>query len=149
MWTEETRRRYERNGLRYPSDLTDAEWALLEPLIPPAKHGGRKRTVNVREVINGLLYVLETGCPWRHLPKDFPPKSTVHGYFDLWAWDRTLERIHDTLYVKLREEEGREPSPSAAIIDSQSVKSAQKGGPRWTRSALTAARRSRASSATF
>ena len=95
MWTKETRGRYDRRGLRYPSDLTDAEWALIAPMIPPAKRGGRRREVDVREVLNGLLYVLETGCPWRHLPKDFPPKSTVHGYFDLWAWDGTLERMHE------------------------------------------------------
>lgn len=149
MWTMENRCRYERRGLRYPSDLTDEEWCLLEPMIPPAKRGGRPRTVDVREVINGLLYVLETGCPWRHLPKDFPPRSTVHGYFDLWAWDRTLERLHDALYVALREKEGREASPSAAIIDSQSAKSAQKGGRRSIRSGLMRARRSRASSAMF
>ena len=99
MWNEETRGRYDRRGLRYPSDLTDAEWALIAPMIPPAKRGGRRREVNVREVLNGLLYVLETGCPWRHLPKDFPPKSTVHGYFDLWAWDGTLERMHEALYL--------------------------------------------------
>jgi len=147
MWTEETRARYDRRGLRYPSDLTDAEWALIAPLIPPAKRGGRRREVDVREVLNGLLYVLETGCPWRHLPKDFPPKSTVHGYFDLWAWDGTLERIHEALYVALREKEGRDASPSAAIIDSQSARSAQKGGLRSIRSAMTRARRSRGSSA--
>lgn len=148
MWTAETRDRYERKGLRYPSDLADAEWELIAPLIPPAKRGGRKREVNVREVINGLLYVLETGCQWSHLPKDFPPKSTVHGYFGLWSWDGTLERIHEALYVALREKEGREASPSAAIIDSQSAKSAQKGGPRSIRSATTPARRSRGSSVT-
>jgi len=147
MWTKETRCRYDRRGLRYPSDLTDAEWALIAPLIPPAKRGGRRREVDVREVLNGLLYVLETGCPWRHLPKDFPPKSTVHGYFDLWAWDGTLERIHEALYLALREKEGREASPSAAIIDSQSARSAQKGGLRSIRSAMTRARRSRGSSA--
>ena len=147
MWTKETRGRYDRRGLRYPSDLTDAEWALIAPLIPPAKRGGRRREVDVREVLNGLLYVLETGCPWRHLPKDFPPKSTVHGYFDLWAWDGTLERIHEALYLALREKEGREASPSAAIIDSQSARSAQKGGLRSIRSAMTRARRSRGSSA--
>ena len=118
------------------------------PLIPPAKRGGRKREVDVREVINGLLYVLETGCPWRHLPKDFPPKSTVHGYFDLWAWDGTLERIHEALYLALREKEGREASPTAAIIDSQSAKSAQKGGLRSIRRGTMRARRSRASSGT-
>ncbi len=147
MWTAETRARYDRNGLRYPSDLTDVEWGFIAPMIPPAKRGGRKREVDVREVVNGLLYVLETGCPWRHLPKDFPPKSTVHGYFDLWAWDGTLERIHEALYQALREKEGREASPSAAIIDSQSSKSAEKGGLRSIRSASMRARRSRASSA--
>lgn len=146
MWTTETRARYDRRGLRYPSDLTDAEWALLAPLIPPAKRGGRRREVDVREVLNGLLYVLETGCPWRHLPKDFPPKSTVHGYFDLWAWDGTLERIHEALYQAVREKEGRDASPSAAIIDSQSARSAQKGGLRSTRWAMMRARRSRGSS---
>jgi transposase len=148
MWTEESRARYDRSALRYPSDLSDDEWAILAPLIPPAKRGGRPREVDIRAVIGGLLYVLETGCPWRHLPKDFPPKSTVHGYFDLWAWDGTLAHIHDALYVALREHEGREASPSAAILDSQSAKSAQKGGPRSIRSGSTRARRSRGSSAT-
>jgi transposase len=147
MWTTENRCRYDRRGLRYPSDLTDREWAFLKPHIPAAKHGGRKREVDVREVMNGLLYVLETGCPWRHLPKDFPPKSTVHGYFDLWSWDGTLEHLHDALYVALREREGREASPTAAIIDSQSAKSAAKGGPRLIPSASMRARRPRASSA--
>ena len=146
MWTKESRTRYDRSALRYPSDLTDGEWGILAPLIPPAKRGGRPREVDIRAVIGGLLYVLETGCPCRHLPKDFPPKSTVHGYFELWAWDGTLERIHDALYVALREQEGREASPSAAILDSQSAKSAQKGGRRSTRSGSTRARRSRASS---
>jgi transposase len=148
MWTKESRTRYDRSALRYPSDLTDREWLVLGPLIPPAKHGGRPREVDIRAVIGGLLYVLETGCPWRHLPKDFPPKSTVHSYFELWAWDGTLERIHDALYVALREHEGREASPSAAILDSQSAKSAQKGGLRSTRSGSTRARRSKGSSAT-
>ena len=147
MWTRENRSLYERKGARYPSDLRDAEWALIAPLISPAKRGGRKREVDVREVLNGLLYVLETGCPWRHLPKDFPPKSTVHGYFYPWAWDGTLERMYEALYLALREKEGREASPSAAIIDSQSAKSAQKGGPRSIRSAMTRARRSGGSSA--
>jgi transposase len=146
MWTKESRARYDRSALRYPSDLTDGEWSVLAPLIPPAKRGGRPREVDIRAVIAGLLYVLETGCPWRHLPKDFPPKSTVHSYFELWAWDGTLERIHDTLYVAVREREGREASPSAAILDSQSAKSAQKGGPRSIRSGSTQARRQRGSS---
>ncbi len=124
MWTAKTRRVYERNTGRYPSDLTDGEWALVAPLIPPAKHGGRKREVDVREVMNGILYVLETGCQWRALPKDLPPKSTVHDYLMLWEFDGTLERMHHELYVKTRDLEGREASPSAGVIDSQSVKSA-------------------------
>ena len=130
MWTTEHRIAADRRGLRYPSDLIDAEWALIEPLIPPAKHGGRPREVNVREVLNGIFYLLWTGCQWPALPKDLPPKSTVYDYFDLWEWDGTLERIHHALYVAVREREGREASPSAAVIDSQSAKAAQKGGVR-------------------
>jgi transposase len=148
MWKPEHRLAAKRHGLRYPSDLTDAEWALVEPLIPPAKRGGRKRSVNVREVLNGIFYVLSTGCQWPALPKDLPPKSTVYDYFDLWAWDGTLERIHHGLYVAVREHEGREASPTAAIIDSQSAKAAQKGGRRSIRRASMRARRSRAASAT-
>ena len=148
MWTRENRDLYERKGVRYPSDLTDDEWALVAPLIPPAKHGGRKREVNLREVMNGVLYVLATGCQWRALPKDLPPKSTVHGYLMLWDWDGTLERIHHELYLKTRDLEGREASPTAGVIDSQSVKSAEKGGRASTRRAMTRARRSRARSAT-
>ncbi|MBM3539786.1 MAG: IS5 family transposase [Alphaproteobacteria bacterium] len=130
MWTTENRGVYDRRGLRYPSDLTDGEWALVAPQIPPAKHGGRKRSVNVREVLNAIFYVLSTGCQWRALPKDFPPRSTVHEYLELWNWDGTLLRIHHTLYVELRERAGRgEASPSVAIIDSQSAKGAEKGGP--------------------
>ena len=148
MWTAEHRRAADRRGLRYPSDLTDAEWALIAPLIPPAKRGGRKRSVDVREVLNGIFYVLSTGCQWNALPKDLPPKSTVYDYFDLWQWDGTLERVHHELYVAVREQAGREASPSAAVIDSQSAKAAQKGGPRSTAKAMTRARRSRAASAT-
>src|SRR5271157_4617830 len=90
MWTTENRRRYNRDGLRYPSDLTDEEWALVEPLIPSAKRGGRRRTVVVREVLNGAMYVLSTGCQWRYLPRDLPPKSTVHDYLTRWNYDGTL-----------------------------------------------------------
>jgi transposase len=97
LWTAESRQRYRRDGLRYPSDLRDEEWAMIEPLIPPGKRGGRKRSANLREVMNGLLYALETGCQWRHLPKDFPPRSTVHSYLQLWSWDGTLEKIHHHL----------------------------------------------------
>jgi transposase len=126
MWTRDNRALYERKGRRYPSDLGDDEWAEIAPLIPPAKRGGRKREVDVREVMNAVLYVLETGCQWRALPRDLPPKSTVHDYFMLWEWDGTLERIHHELYVRTRDLEGREASPSAGVIDSQSVKSAEK-----------------------
>ena len=147
MWTMENRCRYDRRKLRYPSDLTDDEWKLVEPLIPPGKRGGRKRTVVMREVVNGLMYILSTGCQWAALPKDFPPKSTVYDYFDLWSWDRTLDRIHEALYVACREKAFREASPTAAIIDSQSVKSAEKGGPTIHRD-TTLARRSRARSVT-
>jgi transposase len=148
MWTAENRPRYNRDKLRYPSDLTDEEWALAEPLIPPGKRGGGRRTVSMREVMNGLLYILSTGCQWRAIPKDLPPRSTLYDYFDLWSWDGTLARIHHTLYVECREREDREASPTAAIIDSQSVKSAEKGG--FTiRMATMRERRSRARSATF
>ncbi len=96
MWTVEQRQAHERHGLRYLSDLTDAEWVLVEPFIPPARRGGRQRIVDVREVLNGILYVLATGCQWRALPKDLPPKSTVHDYLTLWTWDGTLRRLHHT-----------------------------------------------------
>src|ERR1019366_6042850 len=125
MWTHEHRRAADRGALRYPSDLTDAEWALVEPMIPPARHGGRKRSIDVREVLNAIFYVLWTGCQWKALPKDLPPKSTAHYYFMLWDWDGTLERVHHALYVAVREQAGREASPTMAIIDSQSGKAAQ------------------------
>jgi transposase len=147
MWTRKNRPRYDRNKLRYPSDLTDEEWALIEPLIPPARPGGNRRSVNVREVLNGLLYVLSTGCQWRAIPKDLPPRATVYDYFDRWSCDGTLSRIHRELYVTCREQAGRQASPTAAIVDSQSVKSAEKGG-RTIRMAMMQARRSRARSAT-
>src|ERR1700733_5459354 len=128
MWKPEHRHAADRTGLRYPSDLTDAEWVIVEPMIPPAKRGGRRRSVNLREVLNGIFYVLWTGCQWKALPKDLPPKSTVHDYLELWNWDGTLERIHHELYVAVREQAGREPSPTVAIIDSQTAKDSQKGG---------------------
>jgi transposase len=149
MWTTKNRKRYDRSRLRYPSDLTDDEWALVAPLIPPAKPGGNKRTVDLREVMNGVMYVLSTGCQWRAIPKDLPPRSTVHDYLDLWSYDGTLDRIHHALYVACRELEQREASPTVAIIDSQSVKSAEKGGPASIRRAMMRARRSRARSVTF
>ncbi len=147
MWTNENRGRYDRGKLRYPSDLTDEEWALIAPVIPPAKRGGGKRTVNIREVVNGLMYVLSSGCQWRAIPKDLPPRSTVNGYFSLWDYDGTLDRIHHALYVKCRDQAEREASPTAAIIDSQSVKSAEKGGRASIAPASTPARRSKARNA--
>ena len=99
----------------------------MAPLIPPAKPGGNKRTVVVRAVVNGLMYVLSSGCQWAALPKDLPPRSTVNEYFRRWRDDATLDRLHHALYVTCRTQASREPSPTAAIIDSQSVKSAEKG----------------------
>jgi transposase len=149
MWTNENRARYDRSGLRYPSDVTDAEWALIGPLIPPARRGGGKRKVDMREVVNGLMYVLSTGCQWRAIPKDLPSKSTVYGYFDLWTYDGALDRLHHALYVMCREAAGREASPTAAVIDSQSVKAAEKGGAPLIRTAMMRARRSTARSGIF
>ena len=148
-WTAEHRRTADRRGLRYPSDLTDAECALIEPMIRPAKRGGRPRTVNVREVLNAMFYVLSTGRQWQALPKDLPPKSTAWDYLSLWEWDGTLERIHHALYPAERERAGREASPTLAIIDSQTAKSAQKGARRSIHPATTQARRWLAESVTF
>jgi transposase len=117
MWTVENRARYDRSRLRYPSDLTEEEWALVKPEIRRAKRGGNKRTVDVREVINGLMYVLSTGCQWRAIPKDLPPRSTVNHYFCRWQHDGTLDRLHHALYVRCREQADRQASPTAAIID--------------------------------
>ena len=149
MWKPEHRRAADRRSLRYPSDLTDAEWALVEPSIAPAKRGGRPREVDPREVLNAILYVLSTGCQWKALPKDLPAKSTVHSYFMLWEWDGTLERLHHALYVAVRERGGREASPTVAIIDSQSAKAAQKGAPSLIRRASMRVRRSRAANGIF
>ncbi len=124
--------------IAYPSDLTDAQWRLIVKRIPPAKPGGRYRSVNMREVINGILYLVRTGCSWRQLPHDFPPWGTVHWYYRSFRLDGTWQKIHDALRDKVRESAGRKKSPSAAIVDSQSVKTTEKGG----RMATTRARRS-------
>src|ERR1700675_3434873 len=100
MWTTENRAKYNRDHLRYPSDVTDAEWTQIAPLIPPARRGGRRREVIARDLVNGLMYVLSTGCQWRYIPKDLPPKSTVYRYFCDWSHDGTLDRIHHALYVR-------------------------------------------------
>ena len=149
MWTAENRPRYNRDKLRYPSDLTDEEWGLIAPLIPPGKRGGRKRSVNMREVVNGIMYVLSTGCQWRYVPGDLPPKSTLYSYFDLWTWQGVIDRMHYALYVQCRSRLEHEASPTACIIDSQSVKSAEKGGPALTRMATMQAKRSRARNGIF
>ena len=117
MWTEDHRRAADRRGLRYPSDLTDAEWELVRPFIRPAKRGGRPRTVDVREVLNAIFYVLSTGCQWNAIPSDLPPRSTVWDYLDLWDWDGTITRLHDALYVESRERSGRDASSTTAILD--------------------------------
>ena len=129
-WTGIARREHSRDGLRYPSDMTDLEWALAAPFVPPAKTGGRRRTTDMREVVNALLYIASAGCAWRLLPKCFPPVSTVRRYFYAWRNARLFESINTVLVMNLREIEGREASPSAGVIDSQSVKTTESGGPR-------------------
>jgi transposase len=128
----------------YPSDLTDAQWAAIEPLIPPPKPGGRPRKTKMREVINAILYLLRTGCQWPYLPHEFPKQRTVYHYFWSWGKDDTLQRIHEALRAAVRQQAGREESPSAAVIDSQTVKTTEKGD----HAATTRARRSAAASGT-
>lgn len=140
MWTAENRARYERNSNRYPSDVTDEEWALVEPHLPA------QRRVDRREVLNAILYVLTAGCQWRMLPKDFPPKSTVHDYFVEWMCTGILDRIYHALYVEVRERAGRDASPTCAIIDAQSVKAAEKGGRELILLAMMRAKKSKVSS---
>ena len=118
MWTAENRKRYDRSRLRYPSDLTDDEWQFIEPLIPPAKRGGRRREVNVREVMNGVMYVLSTGCQWRAIPKDLPPRSTVFAYLDLWCYDGRWS-VSITSFMSdaaSRRNVKRAPQPPSSIV---------------------------------
>jgi transposase len=146
MWTLENRPLYDRSHLRYSHDVTDEEWAEIEPLIPPAKRGGNKRTVDIRAVLNGIMYILGSGCQWRDIPKDLPPKSTVHDDLSRWEHDGTLALIHHSFYVKCRDLAGRASSPTAAVIEGQSVKSAEKGGGSSTGTAMMRGNRSGARS---
>ena len=128
MWTEAQRRIYWREGTGYPGDLRDAEWARLEPMVTPAPPDGRPRKTDMRATMNSILHLLRTGCPWRHLPRDsFPPRSTVYNIFRNFQRDGVWDAIWERLHAELREDMGREASPTASIIDSQSLKSAEKG----------------------
>jgi transposase len=129
-WTETTRAQYLRNGLRYASDLTDAEWRLIARRLPPRRRLGRPREVDLRKVVEAILFILSTGCQWRALPRDFPPYSTVQGYFYAWRDTGLWQRIVRALVRRARRKLGRKPRPTAAIIDSQSAATTQAGGPR-------------------
>ena len=129
-WTEITRAEYRRDGLRYASDMTDAEWALIARRFPPRRRLGRPRTTDLREVVEAILYILATGCQWRALPSDFPPRSTVQGYFYAWRDTGWWQRIVTALVRRARRALGRKSTPTAAIIDSQSAPTTESGGPR-------------------
>ncbi len=129
-WTGTTRAKYRRDGLRYASDTTDAEWAMIEPHMPPPASRGRTRKTSMRHVVDAIFYIAQAGCQWRMLPKDFPPFTTVQRYFYAWRAGGTWQTVNHALLMDVREAEGREASPTAGIVDSQSVKTTEAGGPR-------------------
>jgi|SRR4051812_7105423 transposase len=129
-WTETTREQYRRDELRYASDTKAGEWAQIAPLLPAPRRLGRPRERDLRTIIDAILYLLSTGCQWRALPRDFPPRTTVQGYFYRWRDDGTWQRINAVLVARARQAQGRQPVPSAGIIDSQSAPTTESGGPR-------------------
>jgi len=130
MWTETTQQQYRRDGLRYASDVSDAEWVQIEALLPVAKRLGRQRSTQMRQVVNAMLYLLTTGCQWRLLPKEFPPFSTVQRFFYRWRDAGLWQTINHFLVMRTREAAGHEASPTAGVLDSQSVKTTEAAGPR-------------------
>ena len=137
MWTDKNRAKYNRDQLRYPSDLTDDEWAYVEPLIPPAKRGGGKRRTDMRAVMNGVMYILSTGCQWRYIPKDFPPRSTLHDYFTWWICDGTLESIHTHCTSHAAKRWNERPAHRLHHRQ-QHLKSAKRGGPQFSQGSMRA-----------
>ena len=143
-WNDTARIEHRRDAVRYPSDLRDREWALIAPLLPPAERGGRPRTTDLRSVVDAIVYVASSGCQWRMLPKDFPPVSTVQGYFYAWRDSGLWQGINHLLVMSTRELEGREASPTAGVIDTRASRPPRAEG----FAAMTRARRSRDESVT-